>query len=188
MRYRGGIYGEVYLWGRVVEHPAGWRAQFAYPKTLKLPIGFGGATWRRSWPMALTSTSSPKEKRLSCGLNRWAIPNLERGCYHLLPPNLIGLAAASYSALIWAAQAAEESFDRTGNTIRAGVRFTPPSSQGNSAKWQSDVGPAAPWFRRIDWCLTGLPGQSAETSGTSAGRFRLAANRRAIKEGNPRGR
>ena len=32
-----GIHGEVYLWGAVVEHELGWRAQFAYPKTLFLP-------------------------------------------------------------------------------------------------------------------------------------------------------
>jgi len=30
---RFGIHGEVYLWGAVVEHERGWRAQFAYPKT-----------------------------------------------------------------------------------------------------------------------------------------------------------
>src|SRR5215471_3996668 len=29
-----GVRGEVYLWGTVVEHKLGWRAQFAYPKTL----------------------------------------------------------------------------------------------------------------------------------------------------------
>jgi hypothetical protein len=29
-----GVCGEVYLWGTVVEHKLGWRAQFAYPKTL----------------------------------------------------------------------------------------------------------------------------------------------------------
>jgi preprotein translocase subunit YajC len=28
-----GVHGEVYLWGRVVEHERGWRAQFAYPRT-----------------------------------------------------------------------------------------------------------------------------------------------------------
>jgi hypothetical protein len=33
-----GIHGEVYLWGTVVEHTLGWRAQFAYPKTLVLPF------------------------------------------------------------------------------------------------------------------------------------------------------
>ncbi|MBZ5661702.1 MAG: hypothetical protein LAO08_14950 [Acidobacteriia bacterium] len=32
-----GIHGEVYLWGTVVEHKLGWRAQFAYPKNLFLP-------------------------------------------------------------------------------------------------------------------------------------------------------
>src|ERR1035437_5218100 len=36
--YEGrGIHGEVYLWGTVVEHELGWRAQFAYPKSLILP-------------------------------------------------------------------------------------------------------------------------------------------------------
>ena len=34
---RRGIQGEVYLWGTVVEHKLGWRAQFAYPKSLFLP-------------------------------------------------------------------------------------------------------------------------------------------------------
>ena len=34
---RYGIHGEVYLWGTVVEHKLGWRAQFAYPKSLFLP-------------------------------------------------------------------------------------------------------------------------------------------------------
>jgi len=31
-----GVRGEVYLWGRVVEHERGWRAEFAYPKSLFL--------------------------------------------------------------------------------------------------------------------------------------------------------
>jgi preprotein translocase subunit YajC len=33
---RLGVHGEVYLWGTVVEHERGWRAQFAYPKMLVL--------------------------------------------------------------------------------------------------------------------------------------------------------
>jgi len=33
-----GICGEVYLWGTVVEHALGWRAQFAYPKNLVVPL------------------------------------------------------------------------------------------------------------------------------------------------------
>jgi len=42
-----GIRGEVYLWGKVIEHRSGWRAQFAYPKTLVLSpesLLFGGFT------------------------------------------------------------------------------------------------------------------------------------------------
>lgn len=35
---RYGILGEVYLWGSVVEHEMGWRAQYAYPKSLHLPL------------------------------------------------------------------------------------------------------------------------------------------------------
>jgi len=31
-----GVHGEVHLWGRVVEHERGWRAEFAYPKALFL--------------------------------------------------------------------------------------------------------------------------------------------------------
>jgi hypothetical protein len=31
-----GVHGEVYLWGRVVEHERGWRAEFAYPKAFFL--------------------------------------------------------------------------------------------------------------------------------------------------------
>ena len=32
------IHGEVCLWGTVVEHEGGWRAQFAYPKNLVVPL------------------------------------------------------------------------------------------------------------------------------------------------------
>jgi hypothetical protein len=32
------IHGEVRLWGKVVEHEEGWRAQCAYPKTLIVPL------------------------------------------------------------------------------------------------------------------------------------------------------
>jgi hypothetical protein len=33
-----GIHGEVYLWGTVVEHQLGWRAQYACPKNFFLPL------------------------------------------------------------------------------------------------------------------------------------------------------
>jgi len=32
------IHGEVWLWGTVVEHEDGWRAQFAYPKNFLVPL------------------------------------------------------------------------------------------------------------------------------------------------------
>jgi hypothetical protein len=35
---RYGIFGEVNLWGTVIEHERGFRAQFAYPKNLYLPL------------------------------------------------------------------------------------------------------------------------------------------------------
>jgi len=34
---RFGVCGEVFLWGKVVEHEHGYRAQFAYPKNFVLP-------------------------------------------------------------------------------------------------------------------------------------------------------
>jgi hypothetical protein len=33
-----GIHGEVYVWGTVVEHELGWRAQYACPKNFFLPL------------------------------------------------------------------------------------------------------------------------------------------------------
>ncbi len=33
---RFGVYGEVHLWGTVIEHERGWRAEFAYPKSFVL--------------------------------------------------------------------------------------------------------------------------------------------------------
>jgi DNA-binding CsgD family transcriptional regulator len=47
----GGIFGEVYLWGTVVEHERGWRAQFAYPKNLILPFGIIWRTEQQILPM-----------------------------------------------------------------------------------------------------------------------------------------
>lgn len=32
------VHGEVWLWGKVVEHQLGYRAEFAYPKSLTLPF------------------------------------------------------------------------------------------------------------------------------------------------------
>lgn len=33
--FKGYAWGEVWLWGRAIEHTDGWRAEYAYPKTLK---------------------------------------------------------------------------------------------------------------------------------------------------------
>jgi hypothetical protein len=52
IRYdRYGIPGEVLLWGMVLEHDLGWRAQYAYPKNFlvpldMVPLGMGAA---ESW-------------------------------------------------------------------------------------------------------------------------------------------
>jgi hypothetical protein len=37
IKYRRRFYGAVYLWGTVVEHRRGWRAEFAYPKSFVVP-------------------------------------------------------------------------------------------------------------------------------------------------------
>jgi len=47
---RYGIYGEVYLWGTIVEHELGYRAQFAYPKTFVLQPGAMPFTLAEIWP------------------------------------------------------------------------------------------------------------------------------------------
>jgi hypothetical protein len=36
--WHGQVFGEIYLWGKVVEHKKGYRAQYAYPKSLKVDI------------------------------------------------------------------------------------------------------------------------------------------------------
>jgi len=47
---RCGIYGEVCLWGTVVEHERGWRAQLAYPKNLFLSLDALPFTLAEIWP------------------------------------------------------------------------------------------------------------------------------------------
>jgi hypothetical protein len=47
---RCGIYGEVCLWGAVVEHERGWRAQLAYPKNLFLSPDAPPFTLAEIWP------------------------------------------------------------------------------------------------------------------------------------------
>jgi hypothetical protein len=51
--WESGVRGEAWLWGTVVEHERGWRAQFAYPRTLVLPADI--------LPIALTEIQSRLE-------------------------------------------------------------------------------------------------------------------------------
>ena len=51
--WESGVRGEAWLWGTVVEHERGWRAQFAYPRTLILPTDV--------LPIALTEIQSRLE-------------------------------------------------------------------------------------------------------------------------------
>jgi hypothetical protein len=57
----GGACGEVYLWGRVVEHSLGWRAQFAYPKSLFLSA--------RSIPSTLAEMDSRLKALIAFGVD-----------------------------------------------------------------------------------------------------------------------
>jgi hypothetical protein len=52
-----GIHGEVCLWGTVVEHEDGWRAQFAYPKNFVVPLSMVplGMSRVESWLAALSA-------------------------------------------------------------------------------------------------------------------------------------
>ncbi len=47
---RFAIHGQVYLWGTVVEHELGYRAQFAYPKTFVLMPDDLPFTLAETWP------------------------------------------------------------------------------------------------------------------------------------------
>ena len=51
------IRGEVFMWGRMVEHEDGWRAQFAYPKSLIVPVSIlpSAMSLIESWLAVLTA-------------------------------------------------------------------------------------------------------------------------------------
>jgi hypothetical protein len=51
------VSGEVYLWGTVVEHALGWRAQVAYPKSLVVPFAMvpTGVKQAQSWLQAFVA-------------------------------------------------------------------------------------------------------------------------------------
>jgi len=51
------VHGEVSLWGTVVEHQEGWRAQFAYPKSFTAPLSLVplGMSRAEAWLAALSA-------------------------------------------------------------------------------------------------------------------------------------
>jgi hypothetical protein len=63
---RYGVHGEVYLWGTVVEHQLGWRAQYAYPKSLVLP--------HDAIPFKLSEAESRLETLLLYGVDIFVAP------------------------------------------------------------------------------------------------------------------
>jgi len=52
------LHGEVYLWGKIWEHEIGYRAQYAYPKSLVIPPG------TVHWPLGKIEWMAEAEKRL----------------------------------------------------------------------------------------------------------------------------
>lgn len=63
---RYGVHGEVYLWGTVVEHQLGWRAQYAYPKSLFLPSN--------AIPFKMAEAESRLESLLLYGVDIFVTP------------------------------------------------------------------------------------------------------------------
>jgi hypothetical protein len=45
----GPVIGQVYLWGQIVEHTRGYRAEFAYPKALITTYEADAALLREKW-------------------------------------------------------------------------------------------------------------------------------------------
>jgi hypothetical protein len=61
-----GVHGEVYLWGNVVEHRLGWRAQYAYPKSLVLPA--------ETIPFKMSEAESRLETLMAYGADIFVAP------------------------------------------------------------------------------------------------------------------
>jgi hypothetical protein len=43
------VFGAVHLWGRLIEHQNGWRAQFAYPAFLCTQSGFSARALQKAY-------------------------------------------------------------------------------------------------------------------------------------------
>jgi hypothetical protein len=65
-----GVHGEVYLWGTVVEHERGWRAQFAYPKVLFLAAD--------AIPFSLAEIDTRLKTLIAFGADIFIVGNHER--------------------------------------------------------------------------------------------------------------
>lgn len=83
---RSTVHGEVYLWGSVVEHELGWRAQFAYPLTLYIRL--------ENFPFTISSTQSRVRSLIRYGCNLFivhdseAVPLWRKDSSHLEPSGL----------------------------------------------------------------------------------------------------
>jgi len=86
------ICGEVWLWGTVVEHEEGWRAEFAYPKRLMVPLSMVSFNISKvePWLASLSAyscdisidaeTGSVPLWRTDCGIDATGIELLLRRC------------------------------------------------------------------------------------------------------------
>lgn len=65
-----GVHGEVYLWGVVVEHERGWRAQYAYPKRFFLVPN--------TLPLSLSQIDARLQSLIAFGTDIFVIRDQER--------------------------------------------------------------------------------------------------------------
>jgi len=105
-----GIHGETYLWGKVVEHRLGYRAQFAYPKNLVLPVN--------AIPYKLAEAESRLETLLSYGVDLFV--SSEKGSVQLWSKEL-GFNAAGFDCLIAAGKKYYDDYLRE-RTVKQGDR------------------------------------------------------------------
>jgi hypothetical protein len=87
-----GVHGEVYLWGAVVEHRLGWRAQYAYPKSLVLPPD--------AIPFKMSETESRLETLLLYGVDIFVAPAASTNAPIRLWSKEFGLDMAGFDWLI----------------------------------------------------------------------------------------
>ncbi|KKL74741.1 hypothetical protein LCGC14_2061860 [marine sediment metagenome] len=69
----GEIVGEVYLWGLIVEHELGYRAEYAYPKCLYLDGAKDDTIRMIASNYRIPVTEPPKEEDMFSGINQYQI-------------------------------------------------------------------------------------------------------------------